>query len=211
MSSEVIGAVLAGGRGRRMGKDKLAMELAGKTLLERALDALIEAGMTPVVILRQDQREPATPAGTQVLRDEVEDAGPLGGIHALLRWLPVEWALAVPSDQPFLVPKLLRGLIGQESDDLDAVVGRSPSGIEPLPGAYRRTCLPAVEETLAAGERSLLQLFSRIRVREVPTALLREWDPPLRSYVNINSPADLARAQALASSSDARKDEDVGR
>lgn len=211
VTSEVIGAVLAGGRSRRMGRDKLALDVGGKTVLERAIDALKMAELTCVVVLRDGQDPPPTTGLMAVLRDQVEDAGPLGGLHALLSWLPNEWALAVPCDQPLLNRALLRGFAAQRSDDIDAVVGRSPSGIEPLPGLYRRTCLPAVEETLASGKRSLLDLFSLIRLREVPADMLRQWDPDLLSYVNVNTPADLARARSLASSANRRHNASRGR
>lgn len=200
MMGEVIGAVLAGGRGRRIGGDKVSLEIGGQTLVRRAVDALRLSGLDIVLVLRPHQLVPLTAHTVAVVRDEVEDAGPLGGLHALLRWLPVEWALVMPCDQPFLVAGLLRGLLAQARADVDAVVGRPADLMEPLPGLYRRTCLPAIEEALARGECSLRELLSSLRVHAVPLKVLRRWDPQLLSYLNVNTPADLARARAVVAS-----------
>ena len=196
----VIGAVLAGGRGRRIGGDKPSLELGGQTLVRRAVDALRLAGLEVALVLRAEQPEPLTAHTIAVVRDGVEDTGPLGGLHALLRWLPVEWALVLPCDQPFLAPELLRGLLARPRSDVDAVVGRPAGLVEPLPGLYRRTCLRAVEKALAEGERSLRDLLSRLRVHEVPAETLRQWDPQLLSYANVNTPADLAWARTVVAS-----------
>ncbi|OGO50378.1 MAG: hypothetical protein A2148_12460 [Chloroflexi bacterium RBG_16_68_14] len=198
MKGEVVGAVLAGGRGRRLGRDKALLVIDGRTLLRRATDALRSVGLDVVLVLRPDQPVPEEIDSTAIVRDEVEDAGPLGGLHALLRQLPAEWALVVPCDQPFLAPELLRGLLAEPRNDLQAIVGRPARRIEPLPGLYRRTCLPVIEGALARGERSLQGLLSLLRVRAVPGKTLRRWDPSLRSYLNVNTPKDLARARARA-------------
>ena len=196
----VIGAVLAGGRGRRIGGDKPSLELGGQTLIRRAVDALRLAGLDVVLVLRPGQAVPLIDPTIAVVQDEVQDAGPLGGLHALLRWLPVESALVMPCDQPFLMPELLRELLGQPREAVDAVVGRPAHLVEPLPGLYRRGCLHAVEEALARGDRSLRELLSRLRVHEVPAETLRQWDPQLLSYANVNTPADLAWARTVVTS-----------
>lgn len=193
-----IGAVLAGGRGRRMGGDKASLEVGGRTLVRRAVDALAQAGLEAVLVLRADQAVPAEAGSDPVLRDQVADAGPLAGLHAVLDWLTEDWTLVVACDQPFLTPELLRGLTEQPRERADAVVGRTLERREPLPGLYRRTCLPVVERMLARGDRDLKALLNSIRLHEVSVEMLRGWDPELLSYVNVNTPDELERARALA-------------
>lgn len=200
MKHDVIGAVLAGGRGRRVGGDKASLEIGGRTLARRAVDALLQVGLEPLLLLRGRQQAPRDADSIPIVRDEVEDAGPLGGLHALFRGTAAEWALVVACDQPLLDPRLLRGLLAEPRDDVEALVGRPSRPFEPLPGLYRRTSLQTIEKMLAGSERSLHGLLSSLQVRDVPERTLRRWDPELLSYLNVNTPADLARARALAAS-----------
>ena len=200
MNDHVIGAALAGGRGRRIGADKPSLRLGDRTLVRHAADALRSAGLDVALVLRSGQPVPLTAHTIAVVRDEIEDAGPLGGLQALLRWLPAEWAFLVACDQPFLTPDLVHGLLAEPRAGADAVVARPGREPEPLPGLYHRNCLATVDAALARGERSLRELLSRLRTHEVPEHLIRHWDPNLVSFVNVNTPADLARARALEAS-----------
>jgi molybdopterin-guanine dinucleotide biosynthesis protein A len=51
---------------------------------------------------------------------------------------------------------------------------------------------------LVGGDRDLKALLASVRLCEVPVELLQEWDPQLLSYMNVNTPEELARARALA-------------
>lgn len=197
MSDVVLGAVLAGGRGRRIGGEKTSLDLGGRTLLTRSVDVLRLVGLDVVLALRASQAVPPVPGQFQVLRDVAQDAGPLGGLHALLGWMPGEWVLVVPCDQPFMRPGLLIGLLAQPRNDVEAIVGRPADLAEPLPGLYRKSCFRAANEALGRGERSLRDFLGSLRLREVPGSLLHCWDPTLLSYINVNTPADVANARRL--------------
>lgn len=200
MTTEVIGALLAGGRSRRLGGQKATLEIGGRTLVDRASDSLRSAGLEVALVLRAQQPVPGTAHAAITVRDNIEDAGPLGGMQALIQSMPTEWALFVPCDQPFLAPALLRELLAQPRRNVDAVLGKPGPFLEPLPGLYRRTCLSHVEDALARGERSFRDLLARLRIHVVSEATLRRVDRELLSYLNVNTPADLARAQAIADS-----------
>ena len=200
MTADVIGAVLAGGRGRRIGGDKPSLEVGGQTLVRHAVDALRSVGLDVALVLRPHQPVPLTAHTIGIVRDEIENAGPLGGLEALMRWLPVEWALVVACDQPFLATSLLRGLLAQPRGEVDAVVARPREQLEPLPGLYRRTCLPAVAGALTRGERSLRDLLSSLCLVEMSAGAVRRCDPDLLSFVNVNTPADLEQACAIVAS-----------
>jgi molybdopterin-guanine dinucleotide biosynthesis protein A len=198
MNDDVIGAVLAGGPGRRVGGDKPSLDVGDQTLVRHAVDALRLANLDAVLVLRPDQPVPLTSHVVAIIRDEVEDAGPLGGLQALLSWLPTEWALVVACDQPFLSPALLHELLAKTQLDADIICGQSGNALEPFPGLYRRSGLPAIEELLARGVRSLQDLLAVARVEALPFERVRRWDPELLSYLNVNTPDDLARARGIA-------------
>jgi molybdopterin-guanine dinucleotide biosynthesis protein A len=75
--------------------------------------------------------------------------------------------------------KILRRAAGR-----DCAIAIGPGGLkEPLFGIYRKSCLPAIEGLLAAGERSLLALYERVRTAYIPL-------DPGEMPVNLNTPED---------------------
>jgi len=210
MTGDVVGAVLAGGRGRRIGGDKPSLELGDRTLVRHAVAALCSAGVDVALVLRPGQPVPLTAHVIAVVRDEIENTGPLGGLQALLRWLPAEWALVAACDQPFLAPRLLQGLMNERRDGVEAVCARPGERLEPLPGLYHRSVLPAVDRALKRGQRSLGDLLESLRFREVPGQALERWDPSLASFLNINTPDELERARALLAANAARPQRAAG-
>jgi len=100
--------VLAGGRASRLGgADKASIELRGRTLLEHALDAVIDAGEVVVV----GQSVPTDRPVTFVVEDP-QYGGPVAGLltgrDSLLRQFPTLAVVAV--DMPFLTASTVRRL-----------------------------------------------------------------------------------------------------
>ena len=198
MNGDVIGAVLAGGLGRRIGGDKGSLAVGDQTLVRHAVDALRVAGLPVALALRPEQPTPLTSHTVAVVRDKIDHAGPLGGLQALLSWLPAEWALVVACDQPFVAPQLLSELLAGTHHDVDVLCGQPDGALEPFPGLYRRTCLPVIDRMLAEGARSVQDLLAAVRVHALSLRRVRRWDPELLSYLNVNTPDDLARARTIA-------------
>ena len=194
----VIGAVLAGGYGRRIGCDKATVELDGRPLISYPVGALRSAGLDVVLALRSGQEMLACLEDVSFVHDEFEGAGPLGGLHALLKWMPGEWVLVVSCDQPFVRVNLLHGIMSHSDCTADAVVARMSECLQPMPGLFRKTCLPFVEEALAKGEMGLRNLLHHIRLYELEGEEIDRLDFERSSFININTPEDLANARRLA-------------
>lgn len=199
----LTGAVLAGGRSRRMGTDKALVRVGGQLLASRVASSLAEV-CECVVIAASDAsalRGIDLPLEVRVLCDEVAFQGPLGGLATVLAAAETEWVVAVGVDMPFVQPDVIRALwaeLGAASEPVDVVMPVGEKGPEPLLALYRCACLDAVRETLAQGGRRVTDLASRVRVLEVPLERFREADPTFASFVNVNTAEDLAQAQATA-------------
>jgi molybdopterin-guanine dinucleotide biosynthesis protein len=184
-----VGALLAGGEARRMGRDKRRLALAGATLLERNLAFL--RSLFPVVALsvrEAGQAPERLPAGVEVVPDVVTGS-PMAGLAAVLqRYGEPFFALAADVAFPdaAAVTRVLRAFPG--ADVALPVVG---GHLEPLHAVYGPGCLPHVERLLAAGAHSILDLFPLVEVRRVPFA-----DP--RPFFNVNTPGDWHEARRLA-------------
>ncbi len=188
--------VLAGGAGTRLGGvNKALVEVGGRRVIDRLLDALRPLG-AEIVIVNNDGSLAGLP-GTRVVTDVEPGAGALMGLYSGLRVVRTPLATVTACDMPFVSTAVLRALIAL-APAYDAVVPLVDDRPEPLHAVYRTTCLPAIEAALAAGRKQLIAFFDDVRVRYVPQAALRAWDPDGRSFLNINRPEDLAAARTLA-------------
>jgi molybdopterin-guanine dinucleotide biosynthesis protein A len=180
-----VGFVVAGGRSRRMGRDKALMGWGGATLLDHAIRTL-EAVCADVRVLSGLQRR-YTDRGRAVVVDAAPEAGPLAGLEAALASATPAPVVVLAVDMPFVPPELLRHL----ADSLagwDVAVPVIPAGPEPLCAAYGPDCLAPVREALAAGERKMTSFWPKVRVRTHPAEELARFGPPERMFRNLNDP-----------------------
>ncbi len=197
----VTAAVLAGGRSLRMGVDKTLLEVEGKALVSRVIDAVSSVCRHVIVATnRPDSIEHLDlPLDVRIVVDEVPYQGPLGGLATALAASEDDWVLAVAADMPWVEPDIVRALWDARDGAL-VVVPVTPDGPEPLLALYHRDCLPFVREALESGRRRLVAFFRDVTVAEVTTEALRAADPALRSLINVNTPEDLSEATAAAGS-----------
>lgn len=207
MAEEPISVlVLAGGRSRRMGQDKVWMTLDGVPLVERVVRRVLPMAAEVLFSANAPERFEALarmlPVPSRVVPDLFPGAGPLAGIHAALSVARHDLLLTLAADLPFVNATLVRHMIGL-AQGFDAVVPQTQHprtgelGWEPLHALYRRSCLPAVAAKLAAGERQVLCFYGDVRIRAVPPSELQDYDPALISFFNVNTPEEWTRAQGL--------------
>lgn len=194
VQNPVTGIILAGGASRRIGRDKAFLELGGRPLIAHVVERLASV-CAEVLIVAGDVR-PYTGLGASVVEDRFRDVGVLGGLHAGVAAAAHDLALAVGCDMPFLNPGLLRAF-ALWVEGFDVAVLRLEEGeqVEPLHAAYRRTCLPALEAAIHAGERRVVSFFPHVRVRYVTAAEISPFDPDLRSFRNVNTPQEWEAVQ----------------
>jgi molybdopterin-guanine dinucleotide biosynthesis protein A len=190
----IAGAILAGGRSRRMGSDKGLLPFGGRRLIEAALDAI--RPLFPEILIVANDPPAYAGLGVRVVSDRVAGRGPLGGVHAALRSSRSPHVFCAACDMPFLNPVVIRHLAAL-APGYDAVVPRSDAGCEPLHAVYGRSCLPQVERMVRDDRLRLDALFSAVRVRWVDADEVRPLDPSLRSFVNVNTPEELEAARRV--------------
>ncbi len=186
----VLGVVLAGGRARRMGRDKAQVEVDGIPMAQRVATALYQ--VTPdVVCVGRDRGL----AGLRCIPDRLPGPrGPLAGLVTALASAggPV---VLVAVDQPLVRPATLRELVALASPGRAAV---------PVAGGARQvTCAvyPAGWAAEAAAEDdaggSIQSLLDRLGAREVPEDVWASWGEDGRSWFSVDAPEDVAAAEAL--------------
>jgi molybdopterin-guanine dinucleotide biosynthesis protein A len=169
----LTGVLLVGGASTRFGSPKALARVGDETLAERAWRLLGETCSERIAVGKREHELPF-----DVLDDGTDVRAPLAGVVAGLRAAGNELSIVIPVDMPLLTAAALHELADACRD---AAV--PPSG--PLPGAYRRTALGALERALAARRLSL-----RDALAELDVALV---DLDARLLVNVNTPADVPR------------------
>jgi molybdopterin-guanine dinucleotide biosynthesis protein A len=184
-----------------MGRDKAWLPFGPETLLQRTLRVVArEAPLARVaVVAAEGQSLPPLPEGVRLIRDRAPHAGPLAAFVRGWEALgdDVDLAYVTGCDAPLLLPGWIAALFAA-ADDAEAALPIEEGRIHVLSGVYRASARRAAEQLLAAGERSLRELASRLACRRIEAATLRGVDPELRSLLNVNRPADYAAALRLA-------------
>ena len=195
---ELSGIVLSGGRSSRMGSDKCALEIEGRSLLQRVVDALGEVVDEIVVVGAPGGPRPEVRSrvARRCKTDPFEGAGPLVAIAAGLETARAPVAVVVACDLPYLEPSLLRLLADRAQAGAQLVVPLYDGRPQLLCGAWRRDALPIVRERIDAGERAVAAAAEALHAELLPEEAYAHLDPGGRSFVNVNTPEQLAAARA---------------
>ncbi len=203
--SGVRGAVLAGGAARRYGGIPKGLQtVAGRRILDRVVDAIQSVtGELPLLIANAPDAA-AWRADLRTIPDTRPGFGTLGGIYTAVTagsggggGAPV---LCVAWDMPFVPDRLLRALIDRaKSGNYDAVLPESSGkrGLEPLCAVYGPACAAPIARRLDAGDLKAISFHADVRVGILSLAEVRSFGDPDELFFNVNTPDDLARAEAL--------------
>ncbi len=192
----VTGIVLAGGRSSRFGSDKLRAELDGRSLLQRAVDAIAGIVTDVVVVCAPDDERSLPTADVPVRRvvDPEPFGGPLVGLRAGLEVAAEPIVLVAGGDMPTMHPAVLgllvRTLVAGEGTQ--AAVLATRGRIVPLPAALRTgAASDQVGRLVDDGERRLRSVFDRLPTRILDDAEWRPLDPAGDTLRDVDRPEDL--------------------
>jgi molybdopterin-guanine dinucleotide biosynthesis protein A len=202
--AEAEGFVLAGGRSTRMGQDKALLQLAGKTLVDLALDKLRRLPLASPPRLAGAASDLSSHA--PVVPDLHPGCGPLSGMEAALASSTHSFNVFLPIDMPLLPPSFLAWmLVRAETTGAVITVPRIAGELQPLCAVYHRSLLDLFTASLLAGNHKVvaaitaaadgraIDIFDTERVASANPALLeRSPFPPRRWFHNCNTPEDMA-------------------
>lgn len=187
----LYGLVLAGGRSRRMGTDKAALDLGDGALLERAV-ALLAAELEHVYVsVRPDQRGDALRARFRLVEDRTPEIGPAAGLLAAHAQQPHAAWLVIACDMPLLEASHVRTLIAARDPQKGATVWRTDEtgAAEPLCAIYEPATLADFAASIrAGGSPSPREWLARVRLQRVT-------EPAGGALKSANTPAELREVQ----------------
>ncbi|MGE4298135.1 MAG: molybdenum cofactor guanylyltransferase [Desulfovibrionaceae bacterium] len=199
------GMVLAGGKSRRLGRDKAHIPLDGCSMLERML-GLVRSYCEEVYVSGRDALAEGIDA--QWIPDDEPGLGPIGGILSGLQRLggPL---LVLACDLPLLTGETLEQLIlARDARPHDAVMTTylqvETGYIESLVAIYEAEAAPYLRRALENGEHKLTNAIPPELRHHIPYS-----HDEASVFFNLNYPADLAllkRFRATASHDNAHED-----
>jgi molybdopterin-guanine dinucleotide biosynthesis protein A len=204
----ITSIVLAGGRSSRLGREKLAEVIAGKSLIERAMSSLSSLSQEIFIVISQKQAKSSLSLYTYPEAKTVVDLypgkGSLIGIYTGLVHSTNFLNLVVACDMPFLNLDLLRYMVNI-APGFDVVIPRIGDQMEPLHAVYSKNCIGPMENLIKQGNLKITGFLDSVKVRYVGEEELDRFDPERLSFFNINTEADLERAGILAAQETAQR------
>jgi len=194
--------VLVGGEARRAnGQEKYFFTYLGRTFIERLVDSLHEVVDEIILVARNPEqcKRFRKIEGIRCITDIREGIGPIGGLHAGSVAARGELIFVTACDMPCINPKVISYLF-DSIDNYDAAIPTwNPDMLEPLHAVYRRQALLSYLENHES--LSLRAMIMNLSARFVPVNELKNIDPELLTFTNINKLEDLNRINTTGSES----------
>lgn len=192
----VSGLLIAGGKSRRMGQDKRFLRVGGLSVFDRTRTLLMGIFSETIVVLAEPI--PSLDVhGCQVAYDAIPDAGSLGGLYTGLTVASQPKVFAVACDMPFLDAKVIR-FMASFDETADVVVAELGGRFQPMHAVYSKRCAQFLKTMAERQDLKIQNLFQKeeLRVDVVGAEQFSSLGIGLRSFSNINTPEDLAFAEA---------------
>jgi len=122
----ILGAILAGGQSKRMGKDKLFLEINNKKLIEHTIDK-VKKYLKKIIIITNQDNEFFSENNLTTVKDCIEgQLGPLVGILTAMKWAKenlskCSWIATFPCDTPFFPESIIKSFI-EESEKKESLI-----------------------------------------------------------------------------------------
>jgi len=165
-----------------MGIPKGEMDFLGRPLIERSIDALIEAGASEVIIVG-GKPFVSNAEGVRSVKDVYPDEGPLGGLITGLLNARMDQAVVLSNDLMSIDGSTIRRILdfGQLADLAIPMAGGVPQALTAL---WKVSCLKVLESAFKSGSRSLKSVIGNLDVVEI-----LELDDA--KFVNANTQSDI--------------------
>ncbi len=183
-------AIIAGGRNRRMGRDKATLMLGDRPMINRVYET-VRGVFEDIIIVSSYHREFAG-IDAPVLPDVMPMRGSMVGIASALMHVSSRYVFVVACDMPNLSEKALRYMMARARGE-DVIIPRTRYGYEALHAIYNRSCLSEFITAITKGKFKITDVFPYLVVKELgehPVFLQRG----RAVFTNVNTEEDLLAA-----------------
>lgn len=191
--------ILGGGKGRRMGGNKIYLALDGHLVVETVIKRLpssfsriiIAAGQNDVPSLETILAPLRQWRDIRIISDRNPGRGPLEGMTSALEELEDQWAFVTGCDMPCIKEAVIRKIWNSKNPDSSVACARIGGYIEPLHAFYHKSCIEPARKRLEASERKLKSFFEDVNVSVIEEGNLKYLPGYKSSFKSMNTPCDI--------------------
>jgi molybdopterin-guanine dinucleotide biosynthesis protein A len=196
MTLPCTGVILSGGLAKRFdGREKAFLRIGEERILDKIYRVFKE--LFDEIIIVTNSPHQFVEWDLDIVTDLFDIRSSLTGIHAGLFYASNPYVFYSACDAPFLKREVVETVLDGIDDGIDIVIPETSAGREPLCAAYSKRCLNIAEQHLQQQKLKIQLAFRKCRIKTISEKKLRQKDPDLISFFNINTPEDLERAQEM--------------
>jgi len=196
----ILGAILAGGQSKRMGKDKLFLEFNNKKLIEHTLDK-VKKYLKKIIIITNQDNEFFFKNNLTTVKDCIEgQLGPLVGILTAMKWAKENLSkcsriATFPCDTPFFPESIIKSFIEESKKKESLILCASSHGRKHnIFGLWSLDLYDKLKNDLINKKiRKVQDWTEKNKIKNFEFKFI-DYDP----FFNINTEEDLAFAKKLS-------------
>jgi len=196
----ILGTILAGGQSKRMGKDKLFLELNNKKLIEHTIDK-VKKYLKKVIIITNQDNEFFSKNNLTTVKDCIEgQLGPLVGILTAMEWAKenlskCSWIATFPCDTPFFPESIIKNFIEESEKKESLILSASSHGRKHnIFGLWSLDLYDKLKDDLINKKVRKVQDWTEKNKIKNLEFKFKDYDP----FFNINTKEDLEFAKKLS-------------
>jgi len=188
-------AILAGGKSRRMGRDKAFVELAGAPMIQWVISAVAQCSARALIISNEPGKY--SQFGLPVYPDVIPGMGPLSGLHTAFTVTGADRVMIAPCDSPFMSPDVIKFILNYPDGGADAVIPFVDGREQGMLAVYSRGAVDRFEERIASASMMFDEFRLSLNRIFISENELRAVEPDLRTFLNVNTPSDFQSTATL--------------
>jgi molybdopterin-guanine dinucleotide biosynthesis protein A len=197
----MTGVILAGGEGKRLGRDKTEIVLAREeSVIENIISKLSTSFEELLMVTSQKKythyAHHFAHLKVKIHTDIFDARGAIAGVHSGLHHASHQYSFFVGCDMPFLNLSLI-DYFKQVADGNDVVVAQCEAGYEPLHAMYSKSCIPYLTKLIHNNNLRIYDFYPDVRSRIVRDDEVLRYDPERLSFFNINTRQALHEAHKI--------------
>ncbi|MCS7228345.1 MAG: molybdenum cofactor guanylyltransferase [Endomicrobia bacterium] len=202
--------ILAGGENRRFnGVNKALLKLGQKTIIEIIINKCKNIFEKIIIVVKNNKqlKEFTNYLNTKIkiVKDLYPQCSSLTGIYSGLIYSESYYNFVLASDMPFVNAELIKYMINIVEENIDVVIPRRNNcllpnmGYETLHAIYSKNCAIHIENQIKNKIFKIINFFPKINLKEIKEETIKQFDPQLLSFFNINTSKDYKKAKLILS------------